>query len=145
MTLIICIIIAIYILLIAWTWNNLDEIEKTKKILVIVIGTLITYIITLLLFYLSKNGIEYKEIVIEEKIRNVLVVIFTGVNSIIVLPYVAKLIGQIHEGEIEQKRFLKRLFIIMVIFLICMFWECGYMHDIQQGIVRMSQGKVLNE
>ncbi len=142
MTFIIGITIAIYILLIAWTWNNLGGIEKTKKILVIVIGILITYIITLFLFYLSKNGIGYQEIIIEEKIRRVLVAIFTGVNSIIILPYVAKLIGQIYEGKIEQKIFLKRLFMIIVIFLICMFWECGYMHDVQQGILKNLQGKV---
>ena len=141
MTLIICITIAIYILLIAWTWNNLGRIEKTKKILLIIIGTLITYIITLFLFYLSKKGIEYKEIIIEEKIRNILVVIFTGVNSIIILPYIAKLLDKVQEGEIEKEIFLRKVFIIIVIFLIFMFFECGYMHDAQQGILNISQGK----
>ena len=141
MTLIICITIAIYILLIAWTWNNLGRIEKTKKILLIIIGTLITYIITLFLFYLSKKGIEYKEIIIEEKIRNILVAIFTGVNSIIILPYIAKLLGKLQEGEIEKEIFFFLLFIIIVIFLIFMFFECGYMHDAQQGILNISQGK----
>ena len=141
MTLIICITIAIYILLIAWTWNNLGRIEKTKKILLIIIGTLITYIITLFLFYLSKKGIEYKEIIIEEKIRNILVAIFTGVNSIIILPYIAKLLDKVQEGEIEKEIFLRKVFIIIVIFLIFMFFECGYMHDAQQGILNISQGK----
>lgn len=142
MALIIGIIIVIYLVLIAWTWNNLGGIAKTKKILVIAIGVLIAYIITLVLFYLSKNGIKYEEIIIEKKIRNVLVAVFTGVNSIVILPYVAKLMNKINEGEIEQKVLLKKMFIIVGIFLICMFLECGYMNDVQQGILKISQGKV---
>lgn len=142
MALIIGIIIVIYLVVIAWTWNNLGGIAKTKKILVIAIGVLIAYIITLVLFYLSKNGIKYEEIIIEKKIRNVLVAVFTGVNSIVILPYAAKLMDKMYEGEIEQKVLLKKMFIMIGIFLICMFLECGYMKDVQQGILKISQGKV---
>ncbi len=136
------IIIAIYLVSIAWTWNNLGGIAKTKKMLVIAIGVLITCIITLVIFYISKNGMKYEEIIIEKKIRNVLVAVFTGVNSIVILPYVAKLMNKIYEGEIEQKVFWKKMFIMIGIFLICILLECGYMKDIQQGILKISQGKV---
>ena len=61
MVLIISIIIAVYVLLIAWVWNNLGAIDKTKKVLAILIGTVIIYLITLMVFNISKSGINYEQ------------------------------------------------------------------------------------
>ena len=135
MVLIISIIIAIYVLLIAWVWNNLGTIDKTKKVLIILIGTVITYLITLMVFNISKSGINYEQELMEKDIRRILVTMFTGLNSLIILPFVAKILEKIQANEIEQKEVLKKLSIIVVIFIICMFLECGYMKDIQQGIL----------
>ena len=137
MVLIISIIIAIYVLLIAWVWNNLGTIDKTKKILIILIGTAIVYLITLIVFNISKSGINYGQKLMEKDIRRILVAMFTGLNSLIILPFVAKLIERIHENQIEQQEVSKKLSIIVVIFVICMFLECGYMKDTQQGILDM--------
>ena len=137
MVLIISIIIAIYVLLIAWVWNNLGTIDKKKKILIISIGTVIVYLITLILFNISKSGINYEQKIMEKDIRRILVTMFTGLNSLIILPFVAKIIERIHENQIEQKEVSKKLSIIVVIFVICMFLECGYMKDTQQGILDM--------
>ena len=82
MVLIISIIIAIYVLLIAWTWHNLGTIDKTKKVLIILIGTVIIYLITLMVFNISKTGINYEQKIIEQNIRRVLVSMFTGINSL---------------------------------------------------------------
>lgn len=137
MALIIIITIAIYILLILWMWNSLGEIEKTKKIAIILIGTIIIYIITLIIFNISKQGIEYNNIEIEKSVKNILVAIFSGVNSLIILPYIAKLLNKINEGEIEKNELLKKIFIISIMFIICMFLECKYMKSTQTGILKM--------
>lgn len=137
MVLIISIIIVIYVLLIAWVWTNLGVIDKTKKILIILIGIVIVYLITLIVFNISKSGINYEQKIMEKDIRRILVSMFTGLNSLITLPFIAKLIEKIHENQIEQKEVSKKLSIIVVIFVICMFFECGYMKDIQQGILDM--------
>lgn len=138
MVLIISIIIAIYVLLIAWVWNNLGTIDKTKKVLIILIGTIIVYLITLIVFNVSKSGINYEQKLMEKDIRRILVTMFTGLNSLIILPFVAKILEKIQANEIEQKEVSKKLSIIVVIFTICMFLECGYMKDIQQGILDMA-------
>lgn len=142
MTLIVVIIIAMYILLIAWTWNNLGEIEKSKKILVIAVGILVMYLITSILFFFSKSGINYEKILIEKSIKNIIVAIFTGINSFIVLPFMAKQFYKVHEGEIEQKEFKKKVAIIVIIFIICILFERGYMKDTQQGIMRIYNSKI---
>ena len=137
MVLIISIIIAIYVLLIAWVWNNLGQIDKNKKILTILIGTAIVYLITLIVFNISKSGINYEQKLMEKDIRRILVTMFAGVNSLIILPYVAKIIERIYENQMERQEVLKKLSIIVTIFIICMFLECGYMKNIQQGILDM--------
>ena len=138
MVLIISIIIAIYVLLIAWVWNNLGAIDKKKKILIILIGTVIVYLITLIIFNISKSGINYENKLMAKDVRRILVTMFTGLNSLLILPFTAKIIERIYENQIEQKEVSKKLSIILIIFIICMFFECGYMKDIQKGILDMA-------
>ena len=137
MVLIIIITIILYAVLIAWTWNNLGGIEKTKKIATIAIGILMMYLITLVVFSISKTGVQYSQIEIEKNVRNILVAIFTGLNSLIILPFLAKQLDKIHEGEIEKEKFSKKLAILVILFTICMFVECGYMKSTQQGILKI--------
>lgn len=139
MALIIIIVIILYVLSTIWAWNSLGDIEKPQKIAVIVIGVLITYIITAIVFAISKSGINYQEIMGESEIRRIIVMIFTGVNLLILLPYISKQLYKIHEGEIEQKDFLRKMAILAVIFIICMWIECGYMKNTQNGILKIYQ------
>ena len=46
MAFIITISIVMYLINIAWTWKNLGELEKSKKVIFIVIGLVAIYIIT---------------------------------------------------------------------------------------------------
>lgn len=138
---IIAITIVLYILLISWTWHSLGEIEKTKKIMVIIIGILIIYTITTIIFSVSKQGIYYENKQISVDIKNMLVAVFTGVNGLIVLPFIAKLFDKIHENEIEKQNFVKAAIIISIVFLVCAFVEGVYMKSTQQGILQIYNSK----
>ena len=129
--------IIIYFVLIAWTWKSLGMIEKTKKIIFLFVGIIIMYIITIIVFQLSKSGIQYPSLEIQSNVKNVLVTIFTGLNGIIVMPQVGKILDKINEDEIDKKQLQKRLLILCVIFVICLFIESGYMKDTQEGILRI--------
>lgn len=129
--------IIIYLIGVAWTYQSLGLIEKTKKIAVIVIGIIITYLITLIIFQISKNGIEYPSVQIEKDIKNILVIIFTGLNNIIIMPQIGRILGKINEDEIEKNDVKKQLIILVIIFIICIIFESGYMKDIQKGILEM--------
>lgn len=83
--LIIIIVTVLYAVIIGWTWSSLGDIERKKKILITGIGILLVYLITLLLFNISKNQIQYPDISAEKYVKNILVIIFTGINSIAIL------------------------------------------------------------
>ena len=143
---IIFITIAVYALLIAWTWHNLGGIEKSKKVMIIAIGVLVIYLLTLFIFNISKQEIQYDNEELSTGIKNMLVSVFTGVNGIIILPLLARLIDKINEDNIEKQSFLIRIFGIIVVFIICLVIECGYMKSTQQGILKIremtNQGEV---
>ena len=56
-----------------------------------VIGLITIYIITLIIFQITKNGINYQNAQIQGNIRNVIVLIFTGINGIIIMPQVGNI------------------------------------------------------
>ena len=60
MALIIGIIIILLLVLLGWTWHNLGTIENKTKIICIVSGLVIVYIITFIIFSISKVGINYE-------------------------------------------------------------------------------------
>ncbi len=138
MALIVIITIVLYALVIIWTWNSLGKIKIIKKVLMLGIGMLMMCCITFVIFNLSKEGVKYDQQVIEQEIKKILVVVFTGVNSLIILPYFAKLFEKLQAKEIEQKQVGKKIIIMIIIFIVGMFLECGYMKDVQQGILEIS-------
>ena len=74
MTFVIVTIIMIYLILIFWTWQSLGSIEKTKKIVWILIGMFVLYLVTLVVFLTAKVDIEISNIEIQKMI--ILVFIF---------------------------------------------------------------------
>ena len=137
MVFIIITIAIIYFILIAWTWQSLGFIEKNKKVAFIIIGIILMYVITLIIFHMSKDGINYQSIDIQNKIQNVIVAILTGINGIIVMPQVGKLLNRINEDEIKKETLKKRIIILTIIFILCLIFESEYMKDTQEGILRV--------
>ncbi len=137
MAVIIMISIIIFILLGVWCWHNLGKIEKNKKIIYIIAGILIIYLITNIVFAISKQNINYQNKDIESAIGNSLVLIFTGVNCLITMPYLAIQIDKLNEEEIEKEKFRKKVVILTIIFIICLFFECGYLENTQNGILKI--------
>ena len=84
MAFILIVTIAIYFILIAWTWQSLGFIEKTKKVGIILVGTILTYLITLTIFQTTKNQFTYENITMQKQVQNIIVAIFSGINGIII-------------------------------------------------------------
>lgn len=137
MPFIIIITIAIYIILITWSWKSLGNIERNKKVITIAIGIIAIYLITWLVFNISKQGIIYENEQIASSIGKVIIAIFAGVNGLIIMPFIGKLLDKVNEDEIEKQVFSRKILIIVVIFLIILWLECGYMKDTQEGILKI--------
>lgn len=137
MTFIIIGAILIFIVSIIWIWHNLGNIEKPRKIAFIVIGLLITYFITLIIYQLTKGSIIYPSEEMQKTVSNTLILVFTGLNSLILLPFTANVIDKILEEEIDKNQAQKRFIIILIVLVACIFIEKGYLKDTQEGIINM--------
>ena len=137
MTIIMIAAVFIFIISIVWIWHNLGNIEKPRKILFILIGLLIIYLITVLLYHLSSSDITYPSEEVQKTVSNTLILVFTGLNSLILLPFTANVFDKILEEEIEKNQAQKRFIVILIIFLVCIFVETGYLKDTQEGIINI--------
>ena len=137
MTLIIIGAIFIFLISIIWIWHNLGNIEKPRKIAFILIGLCITYLITIVLYNISSTDMTYPSEEIKKTVSNTLILIFTGLNALIFLPFIAYLFDNILEEEIEKNQAQKRMIVIFIIFVVCVFVENGYLKDTQEGIINM--------
>ena len=117
MAIIIIVSIIVFVILITWCWHNLGKLEINKKIVYIIIGLILMFVITSIVFGISKNNIEYQNNEIKDAIANILTLIFTGLNGLIVMPYIAKQIDRKKEKEIDDKEFKKKIIIFSIIFL----------------------------
>ncbi len=139
MAFIVIVAIVIYFVLFAWTWQSLANIEKPKKVAIILIGIFVMYLITLIVFQIAKGNINYPNDNIQNSIKNMLVAIFTGINGLIVMPQIAKMIDKINENEIEKELLTKKIIILSIIFVMCLIFESGYMKNTQEGILKIYQ------
>lgn len=127
----------VYFILIAWTWQSLGFIERSKKIIFILMGIVLMYGITFVIFQIAKNGITYQNVEIQSDVQNVLVVIFTGINGIIIMPQIGKMLDKIRADEMEKEALIKRIVVLIIIFILCLIFESGYMKNTQEGILKV--------
>lgn len=132
---IIAVTIILYVILLGFTWHNLDILENSKKIIFTIFALLAIVLVTLIIFNISTSGIEYENYNMIANVRNMLVAVFTPVNGLIVMPYVANMIGKIKQEDITQPEFKKKTIIIGIIFILILIFECNYFKDMQMGIL----------
>ena len=144
MPVIIIIMLAIFCVLIIGTWHYLGNIDKTRKIVFIIIGIFASYLITMLLFSISKSGITYPSDEIEQMVQNMIVIVFTGLNGILMLPYLGRLWDKMSEEEITKQQFQKRICILLIIAIIVFILESNYLNGVQSGILEIYQ-KAINK
>ena len=139
MTIIIGIMIVLFLVLIGWTWHNLEDIDKKTKIIIIIVGIGIVYLFTRIIYAISKTGIAYENEEAMKTIQNVFVFLFTVVNGYIILPYVLKKISQINEQELNKENLKNSIIIISVIMIILLIFESKYLANVQKGIISQNE------
>ncbi len=137
MIVIFTIILVITIILIAWMWTSLGSIEKTTKIACIILGLIIVYIMTFIIYNISKIGITYEDKEVMKTIRKVFVLLFTIINSYIILPYTFRKLDQINNEEIEKEKLTKSITILLGMVAILAICEGIYLSNIQQGTLNL--------
>ena len=135
MPIIMGILVLLFLVLIAWSWNSLGNVDKNKKVINIIVGVIVVYLFTLIIYSISKSGINYENKEAMKTIQNVFVFLFTTVNGYIILPYIFKKINQVKSKEIEKENLKKSIVIIGIIMIILTIFEINYFSNIQQQII----------
>jgi hypothetical protein len=138
---IIAIILILYVILIASSVHNLYMLENKVKILYVMIGIALAFVITMIVFAISTTGIDYENAQMLSDARKILVVLFTPVNGLITMPYLANLLNKAKEKSVNQEQFKKKALILAVVFAFILVIECGYLKDIQTGTLSMLKSR----
>ena len=137
MAIIIIVTIILFLVLIGWTWSNLANIDKNKKIAYMLLSIVIMMIVTLIIFSISKIGVNYENENMVRPVRLLFVSVFTSLNGFVVIQYIAKIFGKAYEQIIDEEEAKKKIAIILGVFIIIAIIECLYMKKIQYGILDM--------
>ena len=132
------IIIVIYLISIAAIWTSLENEGKTKKISIIIIGILAMFLITNIIFNISKSTINYENIELEKNMRQIILWLFTGLNSLF-LPVTIRNIVKTKNGEQDENALKVKILVLAIIFILVMILECGYIKDIQEKTINIYQ------
>ncbi len=132
------IIIVIYLISIAAIWTSLENEGKTKKISIIIIGILTMFLITNIIFNISKSTINYENIELQKNMRQIILWLFTGLNSLF-LPVTIRNIVKTKNGEQDENALKVKILVLAIIFILVMILECGYIKDIQEKTINIYQ------
>lgn len=130
--------IALFMLLIGFIWYRAEAFDGMEKVVICVAGILICWLITNVIFSISSNGIEYNNKNVEQEVGKVLVLIFTPINGIVVMPYATKIISQVRFEEIDKKEAIKQFGILALVLIAVFFIEIKYLNGIQNGILEIA-------
>ena len=127
------IIAVLYMVLIAWTWNNVkDFTDNMQKIKYLVIGTIALFIVTYIIFNISKIGINYPNKDIAKIVRRISMFLFVPINGYISLPHIAKIKTDITDGNIDDEKIKKRIIALGIIIVISIIIEMFFLKDFQK-------------
>lgn len=134
MTVIVIISLTIYTIAAIAIYYNLYNFDKTKKIKFIILGCIIILLITTIIVLISSINIEEKEYLGITKTTSIL--LFAPINSIIVLPYIGHLLNKYKDKKITEEQLKKKFLIALVLLIIIVIFELGYIKDFQTGLIQ---------
>lgn len=137
MTVILTIMIVLFLVLIGWMWNSLGSIERKTKIICMICGLVVVYVITFIIYNISKIGITYENQEAMKTVRTVFVILFTIVNGYIILPYIFRKLELINNGEMEKEKLIRNIIILLIIIVVLAIFEILYLENSQQTILNM--------
>lgn len=139
MILIVIVILALWAVLLAWSWNNLGTIEKKQKVIYLGIGILVVFFLSILIYGIAQIGVQYEKVEIKEAIRNMTIPMITAINGMVILPTFYKMLEQIKEKTIQKSEFQRKAILLLGIFFVVVILECNYLRGMQEGILAVIQ------
>lgn len=136
------IIIFLFAILLFWTWNNSKDFKETlSKIKFIIIGLILLSIITLIVFNISKIGVNYPNQEIMKEVRKISLLLFVPINGFLSLPHIASIKSEIQLGTNNNEKTKRKIIILGIIFILAIIIETIYLKDFQNGIIQIVNAK----
>ena len=82
---IIIVVIALFIVLVGFTWYRLEAFEGMERVIFCAAGILVCWLITSILFSLSARGMNYITDEVRHEVSKILVMVFTPINGIVLI------------------------------------------------------------
>lgn len=135
MPIIILFILILNVVSILLMYRSLNAREPKEKLLFIVIGTALMYVLTSIVYWISTRNIEITEV--SDLGKDLIIFLFVPINGIIVLPLFARFYCKFKDGGISNTVLRNRGIVLGVILLILLIVECTYFENIQKQVVNM--------
>lgn len=137
MSLINFIIFVLFVIYVVFVWNSTKEFENIiVRVSYIFIGTIFITILTLILFWISKIGVEYPKREMVSEVQRIVLLVFIPINGFITLTQVASMFTQAKSGMVSKEDMEKKLKRVIIIFIILIIIEIIYFKNIQNGMIR---------
>lgn len=136
------IIFLLFVVYIVWTWNSTKEFEDQKiRIAYILVGTLFITMVTLILFAISKIGVNYPKKEMVGQVQKIVLLVFTPINGFIVLTQFSSVFQQMRSGMVSKDKIEKKIKRLLIIFAMLIIIECIYFKNVQYGIIEIINSK----
>ena len=143
MSLINFIIVVLFIIYIVCAWNSTKEFENNLlRISFIFVGTLFITLLTLILFWISKIGVEYPKKEMIGEVRKIILLSFIPINGFLILTQTASIFAQAKSGMVSKEDMQKKIKRLVIFFIILIVIEAIYFKNIQNGMIKIIQNKM---
>ena len=144
MSLISFIIVVLFIIYIVCAWNSTKVFENTLlRISFILVGTLFITLLTLILFWISKIGVKYPKKEMIGEVRKIILLSFIPINGFLTLTQSASIFAQAKSGMVSKEEMKKKIKRLVIIFIILIVFEAIYFKNVQNGMIRIIQNKMV--
>lgn len=134
-TLITIISMVLFVVLGIIIYNILNGMDSKNKIIIFFSEIIICLIFTTILFNMSSLGIEYPNSKSKEIAMRTLVLIFTPINGILLLPNITRIMNERQNDKINKEEYTKKLQKFFIIIVLLIIIEFIYLKNIQIGIL----------
>ena len=136
------IVFLLFVVYIVWTWNSTKEFEDQKiRIAYLLVGTLFIAMVTLIIFLVSKIGVNYPKKEMVGQVQKIVLLVFTPINGFVVLTQFSSVFQQIRSGMVSKDKMDKKIKRLLIIFAILIIIECIYFKNVQYGIIKIINSK----
>lgn len=96
------------------------------------------YILTSIICMVKSRGVTVQNADAMKEILNVLKMIFTPINAIIILAPLGNLFGKVKDKVIDTEKAKKRLIILLIAFIVILIFETNYIGDFITNLLRLT-------